>query len=271
MPENSYTLFEACKKGTIDGFESLCSKVDVNLKDINGSAPICLAAAQGFTRIVEILINHGANLDSQNDFCNTPLHLAVRFNFKDTAELLITKGANTEIENRLYLTPLMASSNADMTNFLLDHGVNINYQNKRGRTALHKAVYGNINDIAELLINSGADVNIKTDVTPYEQAVRNKNTKLMVLLKPEIINEQDFNGRTLLMNACDSKNEELVFFLVERAPPGGDDFFLENSSGESAFKILKRKRNLPDQLQSLKEKLTLDRDIEAENNLSVGL
>jgi len=69
------------------------------------------------------------------------------------------------------------------------------------------------------------------------------------------------------MLACYSKNEDLVFDLLEI----GADINLKNSQGKSALDVLNKKESLPIKLNSLKESEALLNDISQDDNTSLSL
>lgn len=101
--------------------------------------------------------------------------------------------------------------------------------------------------------------------------MENHNLPLMNILRPNFASHQDINGATLLIKACQDKNEKIVFHSLETAPKEYANFFYEDKNGESAYKVLKRKRSLPKGLQALKEKLILDQPMDLDNSIYHGL
>ena len=59
-----------------------------------------IAAAEGYTGIVQILVNKGANLDEQDNDLDTALVKATRNKYIDIVEILIEKGADDAIQNK---------------------------------------------------------------------------------------------------------------------------------------------------------------------------
>lgn len=87
---------------------------DLNALEESSRAPmITIAAVQGFTNIVEILLDAGANIDTQGDDGATALLVAAFFGREDTVRLLIDRGANQSLMNNDGTTPLVAA-HADM-------------------------------------------------------------------------------------------------------------------------------------------------------------
>ena len=157
----------------------------------SGMTPLHLAAVNGHKEIVELLIAKGADVNAKDKFGDTPLHDAAAGGRKETAEILINKGADVNAKDKDGLTPLdfaierIKTETADLLrthggktseelNVLiaaakkgdieaikqhLAAGTDVNAKSGDGTTPLHTAaVYGH-NEIAELLIANGANVN----------------------------------------------------------------------------------------------------------------
>lgn len=86
----------------------------------------------------------------------------------------------------------------------------------------------------------------------------------MVLIDNSQVNYQYDDGNSLLMMACQKKDEETALFLIDK----GADLDLINIKGESIYSILKRKRRLTPGLQAFKEKLILDNSIDCNQDES---
>lgn len=72
---------------------------NINIQDQYGNTPLHYAASDNRPEMVDLLIEHGASLDSQNGSKHTPLFKAVQNNANEAALLLISLGANTDIED----------------------------------------------------------------------------------------------------------------------------------------------------------------------------
>ncbi|KAL7300392.1 hypothetical protein TKK_0007012 [Trichogramma kaykai] len=94
--------------------------VNVNAQDSLGNTPLHLALRRGKLRLVEWLLNNGAdpNLpnaegltpitywDVRDESGNTLLHLALEHNFRETTQFLLRGGVNPNLVNQAGLTPL---------------------------------------------------------------------------------------------------------------------------------------------------------------------
>ena len=72
-------------------------------------------------------------------------------------------------------------------NYLLAKGVDINYRDKNGITALLSACHWGNNEIAEILLQNGADPNLSSNTNnfftnPLLSACFKKNTELTIML-----------------------------------------------------------------------------------------
>ena len=74
-------------------------------------------------------------MDTQDNFKWTPLHFACHGGMKDVVELLLNHGANIEAVTLNGGTPLMRaveSSKPELVQFLIDKGAKVQAQNKKG-------------------------------------------------------------------------------------------------------------------------------------------
>ncbi|XP_008216022.1 ankyrin-3-like [Nasonia vitripennis] len=137
--------------------------------------PVHVTAANGNRGILELLLNHGGdvNLDMEGDY--TALSIAILRRHFDIAELLIEQGANVNYRGRSGKTPLhfaVKSKQIEMVQLLLRNGADVKSRTEHGVTALHIAVERKLQDVAELLLKNGSDVNARTrtGVTPLHCA-----------------------------------------------------------------------------------------------------
>jgi ankyrin repeat protein len=71
----------------------------------NGRRPLNFAALQNDTKMIELLLELGADIDRQNLTGFTPLHHAAEVQAVEAIKLLLARGADTTIENNRGLTP----------------------------------------------------------------------------------------------------------------------------------------------------------------------
>ena len=76
----------------------------------DGWKPLHLAARNGHTKIVELLVSHGARVNAKKADGWTPLHVAVFFGHIEVVKYLLSKGANIDATTHDGATPLMIAA-----------------------------------------------------------------------------------------------------------------------------------------------------------------
>jgi len=126
-------------------------------------------------------------LDQYEDFS---WFFATRSGYTKVLEIWINRGVDVNKQNHVKSTALISSSCGgliDCVEFLIKSGANVNHQNSYGYTALHWACDKGHIQIIKLLLNAGADANIKNKYgdIPRHWAIRynrkNKNDVLEIL------------------------------------------------------------------------------------------
>jgi len=157
--------------------------------------PLHLAVLKRQMTVVQHLVLRGVSLTFQDNLGNTPLHLACKFSLTDI------------------LRYFLASQKASLppTYFEL--------RNYDGDTCIHLAAYNNNLKILELLLRSGANINVqegKSGKTILHWAVENLNVQLVHFLLSKCnasINERTFSGKTCVHIACK------IHFSLKNDPP----------------------------------------------------
>lgn len=102
--EHSLSLLEACKNGKLKTVEDLVKKhgienvINSTGDGILGYAPIHEAVSAKSYQILEILLEHGANVNLTADGGYTALHLAASINAKECIEVLLRQKYNTDLK-----------------------------------------------------------------------------------------------------------------------------------------------------------------------------
>ena len=105
----------------------------------DGRTALHQAAATGNARLIDILISHGAQVDSENSTGETPLHFAARFGKLSSLKLLIGFGAKIDPKSKhTRSTPLLIASESGHESIireLLDSGAKKSEKDIFGKTA----------------------------------------------------------------------------------------------------------------------------------------
>lgn len=137
-------------------------------------SPLWIAAVCGNFDAVKILIDHGANVNSESDSGSTPLRSACHLCRKDDGleveekyfkiiRLLVENGADLKRPNLVGGTCLINSvHNYDLTKYLISKGADVNASSYISMTALHYAIKEGRIDVTKLLISNGADPTLQT-------------------------------------------------------------------------------------------------------------
>lgn len=161
-------------------------------------------------------------------------------------------------------SPLMLAALAgdiDIVKLLIKSGANLNIEDASGWKATTAANQGKFYEIVSLLVEKGVDIE-----KDFERASEDHDVRFMYYLDPGIVKEVTY-GNSLLMDCCDISDDDGAFFLIEK----GADIYLKNIEGVSAYDVLMRTDYSPGLLQSLKEKLLLESNMDQDESLAMGL
>jgi ankyrin repeat protein len=206
-------LHWAIFKGHKDIITLLLEKgADFNAKDNSGWTALHFAAHNGYTDIVKELLINGANVAAVNVYGNKASALARN---KDTKNLLLTWSK----KQKLFIRTVKEGKAIEVKN-LLDKGVSINSEDKRGRTALHWAVCKGFFKIIDMLLENGANIEAPDNVgrTALHLAANEANVYIVLLLMNNGANIEasDKDGQTALHLATIEGHEQNVNQLLDR-------------------------------------------------------
>ena len=199
---------------------------DVNLTEERGVTLLMMAINGRVDKeIIRLLLEKGANPNAQVPQSGNALLIAITNEDTDAVKLLLDYGAdpNTMAPQPLLFAALF-KNNFEITKLLLENSANPNMRfediEKGNPTPLIHASGANQKDIAQLLLQYGADANLKNanGLTALMVAINNKNNDLVKLL---IDNGVDINFRVNLKNVA--KQLE-----IERATPLMSAIFADN-------------------------------------------
>ena len=166
----------------------------VDVPFYRNQTPLLLASGKGLVDVVQWLLDHGADANWHDDSYWTPIHNATAFsrkigiclillthgsdsipaateegyapasypNYLQTMRLLLQHGADVNAQDKDHLTPLHWASRRRRLKdirLLLDHNANIDAEDKKGITPLHLASSNLGADVISLLLDRGADPN----------------------------------------------------------------------------------------------------------------
>ncbi|XP_075856878.1 ankyrin repeat and SOCS box protein 3 isoform X5 [Microcebus murinus] len=134
---------------------------DPNATTLEETTPLFLAVENGQIDVLRLLLRHGANVNGSHSMCGwNSLHQA---SFQENAEilkLLLKKGANQECQDDFGITPLFVAAQygkLESLSILISSGANVNCQALDKATPLFIAAQEGHTKCVELLLSSGAD------------------------------------------------------------------------------------------------------------------
>ena len=132
--------------------------------------PLMRAVRGGHLDMVKLLVEKGADLEENRGYGQGYLlELAIDYGNVKILEYLLSVGVrdkdNKRVENTLLMSSLGSVLRYDLIDCMVKGGIDVNAQNKDGRTVLMKAVERKDEKLVKQLLDLGADVDIvdKTD------------------------------------------------------------------------------------------------------------
>jgi ankyrin repeat protein len=150
--------------------------VDVHAQDKNHDTALHSAAFRGRLGIVKVLLDHSSNVDTENDQRDSPLVYGLRgeYCFQEPTlcgthnvpvHSVLTNAQNKQHNTALHLA--CYSGRVEIAQMLLEHGANTSTKNEQGETPLHLVTRGNYDyqhqgvSIVLLLLARGVDVDTR--------------------------------------------------------------------------------------------------------------
>ncbi|KJE92964.1 hypothetical protein CAOG_03834 [Capsaspora owczarzaki ATCC 30864] len=177
----------------------------LNRKDKNGNAPLHLVAVQGHGAIMDLLLAHQAKVNNKNNTGDNPLHFAAQYGRSLLIVKLLNAGADLLDTNNAGETCLDVAARFDRretVSLLIDTDPRIL---KSTKSLIDAATTGR-KEVVSILVNAGMDVNATAPAT----------------------------GSTALHEAARFFRKEIVQFLLDH----GADANIRNNAGETPFSIV---------------------------------
>lgn len=247
-------LHFACKSGCLETVQTLLKcgdTVGLNHHEIERKyTPLHLAVYNSDEKILQTLLEEGADPKAHDHISATPLHFAAGKKGKATlASLLLRYNADIDAENIHGRTPLIyavSAANEDVMDLLLENGAQIMPPTKDFRdTAIHMACKGPNKMLLLRLMTGNEYLHVRGDIGhyPIRTAARWASKWAVEYLLDIGANFEsvDRDGATLLHLAAKNRNggEDLVAFLLS----WGADINAKDSVEDTPLHDAARKAN----------------------------
>ena len=215
------------------GFESVVqilleSGADVNARDNQSKTSLHLASCSLRSNTSGAI--YGIDVDVPDGLSEKALHRASKLGHELVVQLLLDHGADVHARDSCDGTPLHSASAWDyariggsVVRLLLEHGAKINAQRSSGCSPLHLAVQSGNERMVQLLLECGADVNARDNNarTPLhfvsDSLWASSDVVPLLLEHGAEINARDSSGWSLLHLAAKESKKPVVRVLLDHA------------------------------------------------------
>lgn len=224
---------------------------------VKGESPLHFAVLRNYPDIVKILIDRGADVNSNNYFHRRPLlHLAIKLRHFDLTKLLLNHNANPNTPSSFYYggatfeaTPLYLAAFTDqpeVMRLLLSSGAYVNIASHKDRTPLHVATELGHWDCIDVLLENGADLDSRDSrgETALFKAVARGRLKILELLLKRGADPNAKGSAALppIHQACWTGSLEIVKMLLKYGAkpevPGYDGKSLLHYAAKGRLEVL---------------------------------
>lgn len=197
--------------------------VNWNLSDESGMTPALIAAELGLDKILELLLKYGANSSAKTTNGDTLVHVASRNGHSGIIRVCSQLNAPINEANEAGQMPLhlacSGGGSLEIISALQRACADLNAPDGNGDTPLHYAVLSGQQDIAEFLLDNGAEISSKGahGKTPLHLATEHEMIDMVQFLcdKAADVSAKDENGETPLHYAAKLLNVPLIEVLLK--------------------------------------------------------
>jgi ankyrin repeat protein len=194
---------------------------DADAQDDKKRTPLLRASIHGHVKVARVLLEHGADTEARDNNSWSPLELASYEGHVEVAQVLLEYGADVKAQGRDNGTPLHYAQGEEVTWVLLKHGADANAMNSYGLPPLHEASQMGRVETVRALLEYGIDANARdaNNATPLHAAISRRghaaDVVRLLLQRGSNIHARDGKGRTPFMTATAIQCGEVIDLLLE--------------------------------------------------------
>lgn len=205
-------------------------------KPVAGVTPLWRAAETRSLDLVKAVVEAGANVNVYNQMKATPLWAAVAADSVETVKYLISKGADVKaFQTDTKMTVLWPVESKEMATLLVEAGLDPQYRNTEGDTAMHQACRHAHRDVVEVYLDRGFPIEGRDgyNMTPFHAAASTCWVEArqvipvvaLLLQRGANMNARGYQGHTIMHECALFNLKEMAEFLLKRgaAPDLKDD------------------------------------------------
>lgn len=246
-------LHLAAHFGVKSAVQFLLHSNEVNLKDKYTRTPLWYAAVKGDASVVELLLDHGADVECvDDDEGRTPLYCAAIGGHEGAVRLLLDRGADPNAKESCWgISPIASAASEGhegVVRMLMDQGADPELKDNWGRTPMSYAAEAGHELVVRGLLEQGANIEltnrlgwttlsfvvggkhdamvrqqvarrVNPDWTPLSYAARGGHEATVRLLLDggaDLESKDKYSGRSSLSYAAEEGHESVVRLLLDR-------------------------------------------------------
>ena len=214
-------LIPAAERGHVEIVQELLTRTNVDVDHVNDlgwtallEAIILSNGGERHQQIVQLLVDHGADINIPDKAGITPLEHAQTRGFTEIVSIL-----HHAMMRDMQVITAAERGDIETVRRLLDQGASVTAREGNGRTALIAAAYRNDLPIVELLIQAGADVNLQDNTQQSAYLIATSDGYLELLQRTlqagaNVHGTDSYNG-TGLIRAADRGHVEIIQELLK--------------------------------------------------------
>ena len=189
--------------------------LDVNFRTSRDETPLWWAANHGNLAVARLLLDYGASIDVQKRLGKTPLVAAItKIQSVPELQVQVSKLLGKPLES-----VAQVQEHEDVAKLLVSSGANTNLRTSDGSAALHHAAARGLSKIVDLLIGHGAEPTSADNdgLTPLHRAARqgHDSTAKLLIAHHADVDAMTLRGLTALHIAAVEGHTNLVALLVD--------------------------------------------------------